>query len=177
ELSGWLPVFSIEYVLHRASYTPIVECCASAVPDLHILRAIYSFRPDPRVRLNTNFSTAFFGSRQPGANGLLHDVTAAEELGIRPRFITRSLVPAIYVGAAFTHLSNAPIGVAQVLDSAGFNRKGNIFVEQCKLVLSAPHSRWQVPLAISYSNRSDLLLKTEWRGQIGIQYILDSLRQ
>jgi hypothetical protein len=54
-----------------------------------------------------------------------------------------------------------------------FARKGNISIGQLKLTLGSGSMR--VPFAVSYSNRTELITKHEWKAEIGISYDFDSL--
>lgn len=55
-----------------------------------------------------------------------------------------------------------------------FAQKGNLHVAQLKLVLGVGQSTMRIPLAVSYSNRTELISKPFWRGQVGIMYDFDS---
>lgn len=70
-------------------------------------------------------------------------------------------------GIALTGLSGSATQV--------FAQKGNLHVGQLKLVLGSGQSSVRFPLAFSYSNRTDLIAKPVWRGQIGISYDFDAL--
>jgi hypothetical protein len=65
--------------------------------------------------------------------------------------------------------SGLPSGAASVLANTG-----SIHIGQLKLVLGTGSSV-RVPVAVSYSNRSELVPKPNWRAQIGISYDFDSL--
>ena len=54
-----------------------------------------------------------------------------------------------------------------------FAQKGNLHIFQWKLVLGEGSVRF--PLSVSYSNRTELITKPAWRGQLGISYDFDSL--
>jgi hypothetical protein len=56
-----------------------------------------------------------------------------------------------------------------------FAKKGNISIAQVKLALGPGQSSVRFPIAVSYSNRTELITKPEWRGQVGISYDFDSL--
>ena len=56
-----------------------------------------------------------------------------------------------------------------------FAKKGNISIAQLKLELGPGQSSVRFPIAVSYSNRTELITKPEWRGQLGISYDFDSL--
>jgi hypothetical protein len=54
-----------------------------------------------------------------------------------------------------------------------FAKKGKISIGQLKVTVGSGTVR--VPFAISYSNRTELITKPEWKAQIGISYDFDSL--
>jgi hypothetical protein len=54
-----------------------------------------------------------------------------------------------------------------------FAQKGNISIGQLKVTLGSGSAR--VPFAVSYSNRTELIPKHEWKAQIGVSYDFDSL--
>jgi hypothetical protein len=56
-----------------------------------------------------------------------------------------------------------------------FAPKGDLWLGQAKLSLTPPGSSIKVPLSVTYSNRTELIDKPTWRGQVGIAYDLDSL--
>ena len=56
-----------------------------------------------------------------------------------------------------------------------FAQKGNLHIGQLRLALGAGQSNVRFPIAFSYSNRTELIAKPEWRAQIGISYDFDSL--
>jgi hypothetical protein len=68
-------------------------------------------------------------------------------------------------GITFTGL---PSNAMQV-----FAKKGNISIAQLKVTLGSGSAR--VPFAVSYSNRTELITRPEWKAQIGISYDFDSL--
>lgn len=71
-------------------------------------------------------------------------------------------------GISFTGL---PSNATQV-----FTQKGNIHVGQLKLILSGNSSSgWKFPIAITGSNRSELITKKTIGAQVGISYDFDSL--
>jgi hypothetical protein len=56
-----------------------------------------------------------------------------------------------------------------------FAQKGNLQIAQLRLELGAGKTSVRVPISVSYSNRTELIAKPDWRGQIGISYDFDSL--
>jgi hypothetical protein len=56
-----------------------------------------------------------------------------------------------------------------------FGQEGNLHVGQLRLVLGAGQTSVRFPIAVSWSNRTELIPKPSWRAQIGISYDLDAL--
>jgi len=67
-------------------------------------------------------------------------------------------------------LTGLPASASQV-----FASKGNLSIGQIRLVLGPGQSSMRFPLAISYSNRTELIPKPTWKAQIGVSYDFDSL--
>jgi hypothetical protein len=53
--------------------------------------------------------------------------------------------------------------------------KGNLGIAQVKLVLGPKDGSVKFPIAVSYSNRTELVRKPAWRAQVGISYDFDNL--
>jgi hypothetical protein len=70
-------------------------------------------------------------------------------------------------GLSFTGLSSSATQV--------FTQKGKIDLGQLKLTLANKNSGWKFPIAITGSNRSELVTKSTFRAQAGISYDFDSL--
>jgi hypothetical protein len=56
-----------------------------------------------------------------------------------------------------------------------FAEKGDIVLGQIKLSLTPKESSVKVPLAVTYSNRTELIDKPTWKAQLGVTYDFDSL--
>jgi len=56
-----------------------------------------------------------------------------------------------------------------------FATRGNIHVGQIRLVLGPENSSARFPVSITYSNRTELVDRPGWRGQVGVSYDFDSL--
>jgi hypothetical protein len=70
-------------------------------------------------------------------------------------------------GVSFTGL---PDGANTV-----FTKTGNIWLVQARLSLAPKGSSVKIPIAVSYSNRTELINKPTWRAQLGVTYDFDSL--
>jgi hypothetical protein len=71
-------------------------------------------------------------------------------------------------GVSFTGLSSSATQV--------YTQKGNIHLGQLKVILSGnSNSGWTFPIAVTGSNRSELITKSRIGAQVGISYDFDSL--
>lgn len=56
-----------------------------------------------------------------------------------------------------------------------FAKSGNIYLFQAKLAIAPSGSGVKVPVSVTYSNRTELIDKPNWRAQVGVTYDFDSL--
>jgi hypothetical protein len=130
---------------------------SSAIPGASRLRDIQvAGQADHDFQLNSAI-TGKIGMTLTGAYYFQHQSSPAI-LNVDPS----SPVP----GVTFTGL---PPNATQV-----FAEKGNISIGQLKLSVGSG-SNIKVPISVTYSNRTELITKPTWRGQIGISYDFDSL--
>jgi hypothetical protein len=130
---------------------------SSAIPGASRLRDIQAAaQADHDFQLNSAI-TGKIGMTLTGAYYFQHQSSPAI-LNVDPS----SPVP----GVTFTGL---PPNATQV-----FAEKGNISIGQVKLSVGSG-SNIKVPISVTYSNRTELINKPTWRGQIGISYDFDSL--
>lgn len=132
---------------------------SSSIPGASRLRdAQFAMQADEPFSLNTGFtgkvgmtlSEAFY----------FQDQTSPAILNVNPGSPVN--------GVSFTGL---PANATQI-----FAQKGNIGIGQIKLSIGTG-SNLKVPLSVTYSNRTELIVKPTWRAQIGVSYDLDSLFQ
>jgi hypothetical protein len=156
------------------------------------LRVIYDMPFKKTHKFVANSSVTFFKDLQVNTDGTaarVRDAQAAAqyELGlgelaiIGPASISAAFyyqyqhAPAILTidplkpvpGVTFTDL---PEGAKTV-----FADKGDIVLGQVKLVLTPSGSSVKVPVAVSFSNRTELIDKPTWKAQLGVTYDFDSL--
>jgi hypothetical protein len=130
---------------------------SSTIPGASRLRDIQAAaQADHDFQLNSAI-TGKIGMTLTGAYYFQHQSSPAI-LNVDPS----SPVP----GVTFTGL---PPNATQV-----FAEKGNISIGQVKLSVGSG-SNIKVPISVTYSNRTELITKPTWRGQIGISYDFDSL--
>jgi len=68
------------------------------------------------------------------------------------------------------NISGLPSNATQV-----FAAKGPINIGQAKISFGSSGSGLRIPLAVTFSNRTELITKSVWRAQVGISYDFDSL--
>ena len=83
--------------------------------------------------------------------------------------------PAILTVTSSTPVPGVTITGLSPGASEVFVSKGNLHIAQVKLVLGPGQSSVRFPVAVSYSNRTELIDKPTWRAQIGISYDFDAL--
>jgi hypothetical protein len=180
------PILTFEYDENRPA----------GQPTNSVFRVIYQHKPEkfPKLTLTANGAFSIYDSEPsssiPGASRL-RDVQAAAQadrefqinsaitgkLGVTATgafYFQYQSSPAILnvdasaplPGITFTGL---PANASQV-----FAQKGNIYIGQFKLSVGSG-SNMKIPLSVTYSNRTELVTKPVWRGQVGISYDFDSL--
>lgn len=176
------PILSFEYDNNRPA----------SAPSNSVIRGIFQAKLKP-LTVTVNGAVSFYNSDQssvPGAGRLRDAQFATEEahdFNLKTPFsnsVAATLSGAFYFqyqsspsilnvtpgtpvnGVVFTGLPSTATKV--------FAQKGNIAIGQIKLTIGSGSSV-TVPLSFTYSNRTELITKPTWRGQIGVSYDFDSL--
>lgn len=176
------PTLSLEYDDSRPA----------SAPSNSVIRGIFQKKFKP-ITVTVNGAISFYNSDQssvPGAGRLRDAQFATEEahdFNLRTPF--SSNVAATLSGAFYFQYQSSPailnVTPGSPVDGVIFTglpstatkiyaQKGNIAVGQVKLTLGSGSSV-KVPLSVTYSNRTELVTKPVWKGQIGISYDFDSL--
>lgn len=179
ELNG-KPQLSFQYTFDR----PV------SLLETHNLRFVYSFNPyhGPGL-LSLNLAGTFYGGSIPaGAKyGRVRDVQFAAQFD-RPlgNAITH---PAVLTLAGYYQYqldptvikfdsSNLVPGTGIILPGTAqalLGTKGSLGIVQGKVTIKLGNSGAQIPLAVTWASRTDLLNATDVAGHIGITYNLDAL--
>jgi hypothetical protein len=176
------PVLSIEYDDNRPA----------SAPSNSVIRGILQTKLKP-VTVTLNGAISFYNSDQssvPGA-GRLRDAQFATEtahdFNLKTPF--SNSVAATLSGAFYFQYQSSPailnVTPGTPVDGVTFTglpstatqvfaKKGNIGIGQVKLTVGSGSSV-TVPISVTYSNRTELITKPTWRGQIGVSYDFDSL--
>jgi hypothetical protein len=136
--------------------------------------SFYNSTPSPSIpgsRLLRALQVGIEADRDPqklGSSSLTAAITAAYYFQDQTSPAILNVTPSSPVsGVSFTGLST---NATQV-----FTQKGKIHVGQLKITLGSSTSGWKFPIAITGSNRSELITKSKIGAQVGISYDLDSL--
>jgi hypothetical protein len=176
------PVLSLAYNLNRPSNQP----------SNSVFQLIYGQKIGAKWTLTGNAAVSIYNSAPsssiPGAS-YLRDVQAGVEVD-RDLGTLWLLGPATACGTYYFQYQSSPailnvnpsqpnngITITGLPSNATqiFAQKGSINVAQVKLALGSTKSNWKFPVAVSWSNRTELITKSTWRAQIGITYDFDSL--
>jgi hypothetical protein len=166
ELAASQPVIAVEYSYNR----PAAEVPESA------LRFVFDLPMSKRWSLTVNTACAFHHgvlgeapSVPPRLKDLQLGAQAERFLGSLP-----SLGPATLGGAVYVEYRNSPPVLRAPGRNAVVGETGTIAAAQLKLTLGPPGGV-RVPLALSYSNRTELIAAPAWRVQLGLTYDFDFL--
>ncbi len=177
------PVVAVEYVNNRPTSQPSVST----------YRVIGDFGISGKDNLTLNAAFGFYDKAQPTGTsnltrrwrdyeiGLLYERKLGKFNAFGPAAIDAAMYfqdqrnPAILdvdpskpvPGVTFVGL---PEGSRKI-----FAEKGRIGVAQVRLVLKPDGSNARIPVAVSWSNRTELIVKPTWRAQIGLTYDFDAL--
>jgi hypothetical protein len=173
------PQFSFEYTFNR----PVDQ------PETHNLRFVFGFNPfQGKMLFSANLAGTFYNEVPVGSKyGRLRDFQVAAQLD-RPlgNVFTH---PAVFTIAGYAQYQFDPsvINISPGLLVPGTNitlpgdaqvllgQSGTLGVAQAKITLKLGDSGWQIPIGVSWANRTELLNATDVRGHVGITYDLDAL--
>ena len=183
ETIGTKPLLSFEYANNR----PVGQTSTST------FRLIGELGWAQKNNLTFNFATAIFDSAQPAVAGVttsrLRDLEAAAQYERKLGQLGLLGAGALDFSVYFQNQRSASLlnvdptqplpGITFVGLPAGaktvYSQKGNIGIGQLRLVLGPDKSNVRIPLAVSWSNRTELIAKPTWRAQIGLSYDFDAL--
>ena len=83
--------------------------------------------------------------------------------------------PALTVSGLAMHLHQQPLGVPLMVNSVAVDRSGTIGLFHTKLTVALKDAGVHIPLALTISNRTELIKEREIRGNIGVTFDVDKL--
>lgn len=166
ELAASQPVIAVEYSYNR----PLLQVPESGV------RFVFDLPMSKRWSLAVNTAWTFQHgasagavSRGRGLKDLELGAQAERFLGTLP-----SLGPATLGAAGYVQYRNSPPVLRAPGRDAVPGETGTIAAAQLKLTLGPPGGV-RIPLAVSYSNRTEWIAAPAWRVQLGLTYDFDFL--
>lgn len=161
-------------------------------PDQSAFKFIYSYRSDPGtdriLQVTANGGTTIYDSLLGSSTSRVRSAQAAFQLDYTATHSTSNVQAAVSGGYYFQYMNAdglltlpaaqlAP-GTAIALPGGAselLNTTGPIHIGQGKLTLSMKGTSISIPLALTFSNRTDLIMATKVGGNFGITYDFSSL--
>jgi len=148
----------------------------AALPDLSNLRLIYNrgFKDGPEFTFNASFT--LFSNLPAGSTvGTLRDAQAALQLDVPLPEIAKTTGMVLSFAGQFVSLREEPLGAQVIINTKPVSTKGNIGLGQAKLTIPVKGSGVQIPISVTWSNRTELILEKDVRANIGVTFDLDKL--
>lgn len=175
-------VLALEYVGNRPN----------GQPNTSNVRLIVDWPLTPHTKLIGNGAITVYDTLPADAPaGTTHYRDAQLALQLDHGLDKASILgPAVFSLAAYYQYQNSPALLAadpgnpipgvtfSGLPAAAktvFAQAGNIGLFQAKLTMAPEGSNVNVPVSVTYSNRTELIDKPSWRAQVGLTYDFDSL--
>ena len=112
-----------------------------------------------------NESASFFGNKSAGMPDVWRDL----QFGAKIDMPIKGLAGTITLSGLFVDLHQAPLGINLMLNGVSVTQPGKIGLFQAKYTKTLS-SGVQVPISITYSNRTDLVKESTVQGDIGITF-------
>jgi hypothetical protein len=176
------PTFSVEYSLDRQ---PMVQAMASATgssttvtstlmnaPDLHTVRLIHSWG-----YYTLNASASFFGQKTAAMPDVWRDLQFGAKMDIPFSGIANVVDKGtLTLSGLFVDLHQMPLGINLTVNGVSVTQPGKIGLFQAKYTVPLGNGTGvQLPISITYSNRTDLIKETSVQANIGITFDMSKL--
>lgn len=192
------PIVTVEYAVTRQKPEQLdapdgaaVSPALRALPELRTIRFIAGGRvvPGSKAEFTLNVSGTRFGAMSTAlptgtpllpvsgtAVGKWRDWQAGIEFDFPLRELQGIGKPDLALSARFVQLREQPLGEKLLINNVPVDTRGNIWVGQGRLTIRVGDSGVQVPLSLTMSNRSELLVnERDIRGSIGVTFDLDKV--
>jgi hypothetical protein len=149
---------------------------ASPLPNLSNFKFIFNkgFKDGPEFTGNVSL-TAFTNLPKGSHSGSLRDVQVTGQLDLPLPEILKVTNMVLSLSGQFVSLREQPLGQMVIINTKAVSTKGNIGLGQAKLTIPLKGSGVQIPISITWSNRTELILERDVRADIGITFDLDKL--
>jgi hypothetical protein len=176
------PTLAFDYsVTRQANTNGTVPVAAGAtvpasLPDLSNFKLIFAkgFQQGPELTANASFT--IFNSLPPGSTaGRLRDGQASLQLDVPLAEIAKTSNMVLSFSGQFVRLLEQPLGAAVIVNTKSVTAKGNMGLVQAKLTVPVKGSGVQIPISVTWSNRTELILERDVRANFGVTFDLDKL--
>jgi hypothetical protein len=176
------PTLSLEYSLDRQPLTQAAAGTASTMPlvntpDLHTVRLIHANQFIGASDYTITASASFFGQKTAGMPDVWRDFQVGAKLTIPFAGIKNAVDKGSFeLSGLFEDLRQMPLGINLQINGVSITQPGKIGLFQAKYSIPiGNNSGVQVPVSVTYSNRTDLIKESDVQGNIGITFDLDKL--
>ncbi len=148
----------------------------SSLPDLSNFKLIFNkgFLDGPELTANLAFTV--FNSLPAGSTaGRLRDAQGSLQLDVPLPEILNTTNLVLSFSGQYVRLLEQPLGAPAIVNTKQVTTKGNIGLAQAKLTVPVKGTGVQIPVSITWSNRTELILEKEVRANIGLTFDLDKL--
>jgi len=149
---------------------------SNPIPNLSTFNFVVEKGSVGATQFTANASTTIYNTIPLGTHiGRVRDYRAAVQADIPLPEITNVGMPVFTFAGLFMSLVNQPLGQMVVVNDVPISLTGNIWLFQSKLSLKVKNSGVKIPVALTYTNRTELNKESDVRGSIGVTYSLDNL--
>jgi hypothetical protein len=177
---AWTLAFDYS-VLRQANTNGTVDASGNAIvptrlPDLSNFKLIFAkgFADGPELTGNLSY-TLFTNLRHGASTPRLRDAQAAMSLDVPLPEILRTCRMVLSFSGEYIHLFTQPLGDPVLVNGVAVTRPGNIGLGQMKLSVPVKGTGVQIPLSVTWSNRTELILERDVRASFGVTLDLDTL--
>lgn len=171
---------AVEYNFTSQANTSVTIKNASGdevpLPDLGSINFIASrgFTDGPELTINAGWT--WFQHVPAGISGGTRDLRGSIDLSYNLPEIQNIGKLTLSFSGQVIKLKQEPLGQPVTLLNQSITRTGNIWLGQFKVTMPAKGTGMKIPLAFSYSNRTELIPdRKEWRVNLGLLFDMDKL--
>lgn len=148
----------------------------SLLPDLSNFKLIFNkgFLDGPELTANVSFT--IFNNLPGGSTaGRLRDGQGSLELDVPLPEIMKTTNMVLSFAGQYVRLVEQPLGAPVLVNTVPVTAKGNIGLAQAKLTIPVKGSGVQIPISVTWANRTELILEKDVRANFGLTFDLDKL--
>lgn len=165
-------VMALEYTGSKQAQTTTTP----AGPDLSNLKLVFGkgFRAGPELTGNVGF-TLFNTVPSTATAGRVRDVQASVQLDVPLPEIQNIGKMVFSLSALVDHLRQEPLGQPLLINTVSVKAAGTIGLVQAKVTIPTKGTGVAIPISVTWSNRTDLILDKTTRLNVGMTLDFDKL--